>query len=88
MPDKAEGRKKMYYASFYPYGCNIANVFDILAFNTKRERDKWLAENEYHFEGFRQAEKLSVKQVYKITGRKMTNWCKIKIGDHYILLRI
>ena len=37
----------MYYASFYPYGCNIANVFDILAFESKQERDKWL-ENEHN----------------------------------------
>ena len=60
----------MYYASFYPYGCNIANVFDILAFKTKQERDNWYSKNEYDYEGFLQAEKLSVKQVYKIAGRK------------------
>ena len=78
----------MYYASFYPYGCNIANVFDILAFESKQERDNWLTKNEYDCEGFRQAEKMYACEVYKITGRKMTNWCKIKIGDYYILLKI
>ena len=40
----------MYYASFYPYGCNIANVFDILAFETKQERDNWYSKNEYDME--------------------------------------
>lgn len=60
----------MYYASFYPYGCNIANVFDILAFKTKQERDNWYSKNEYDYEGFPQAEKLSARQVYKIAGRK------------------
>ena len=48
----------MYYASFYPYGCNIANVFDSLAFETKQERDNWLTKNEYDYEGSLQAEKL------------------------------
>ena len=60
----------MYYASFYPYGCNIANVFDILAFESKHERDNWLTKNEFDYNGFLQAEKLSVQQVYKIAGRK------------------
>ena len=60
----------MYYASFYPYGCNIANVFDILAFKTKQGRDNWYSKNEYDYEGFLQAEKLSARQVYKIAGRK------------------
>ena len=59
----------MYYASFYPYGCNIANVFDILAFESKQERDNWLTKNEFDYNGFLQAEKLSVQQVYKIAGR-------------------
>ena len=60
----------MYYASFYPYGCTIANVFDILAFKTKQERDNQYSKNEYDYEGFLQAEKLSARQVYKIAGRK------------------
>ena len=60
----------MYYASFYPYGTNIANVFDIVAFNTKQERDSWLNINEYDNDNFLQAEKLSARQVYKIAGRK------------------
>ena len=60
----------MYYASFYPYGCNIANVFDILAFESKQERDNWLTKNEFAYNGLLQAEKLSARQVYKIAGRK------------------
>ena len=36
----------------------------------KKERDKWYSKNEYDYNGFLQAEKLSVKQVYKIAGRK------------------
>ena len=54
----------------------------------KKERDKWYSKNEYDYNGFLQAEKLYAREVYKITGRKMTNWCKIKIGDYYILLKI
>ena len=66
----AEGRKEMYYASFYPYGTNIANVFDILAFESKQERDNWYTKNQFDCEGFQQAERLSARQVYKIAGRK------------------
>ena len=85
---RQKGEKKMYYARFYPYGWNTANVFDIFAFNTKQERDNWYTKNQFDCNGFLQAERLPAQQVYKITGRKMTNWCKIKIGDYYILLKI
>ena len=60
----------MYYASFYPYGTNIANVFDIVAFNTKQERDNWYTITQFEYNGFLQAERLSARQVYKIAGRK------------------
>lgn len=51
----------MYYASFYPCGCDIANVFDIVAFNTKQERDNWLKVNEFDGGNFLQTEKLSAR---------------------------
>ena len=60
----------MFYAEYCQYGVNIAYVFDILAFETKQERDNWYSKNEYDYEGFWQAEKLSARQVYKIAGRK------------------
>lgn len=44
----------MYYAEYCRYGINVSyasmggNAYDFYAFPTKRERDKWVDENEFN----------------------------------------
>ena len=44
----------MYYAEYCSYGINVSyesmdgNAYDFYAFPTKRERDKWVDENEFN----------------------------------------
>lgn len=78
----------MYYAKRYIYGANVWNEFTIYAFDTRGERDEWLKEHEFDRDGFLDAEKMCASEVYKITGRKMKYWRKIKIENHYHLVRM
>lgn len=78
----------MYYAKMYTYGVEFYNEFAIYAFDTKRERDEWVKEHEFDRDGFLDAEKMCASEVYKITGRKMKYWRKIKIENHYHLVRM
>ena len=61
----------MYYAGFMTNGLNI------LAFDTKKERDNWLVQHGFYV----QAEKLLAREIYKLVGRKF-ELQKISVYDH------
>lgn len=81
-------KTRKFYAGYCQYGTNVSydslggTAWKAYAFNSKKDRDEWLKENEYDARGNVVAEPISQKLAYKLAGVKSKVWTLVIDEDN------